>query len=95
MKHLLFLLIFSLPLFSHSTFAITQSDEAEFQEAPININTASLDDLTTLPGIGRQKANAIIEYRNTHGDYSNVEELLNIKGIGKKLLLKLDGKVAI
>jgi comEA protein len=57
----------------------------------ININTATKDDLMRLPGIGPAMADAIIEYRNTHGSFENVEELINVAGIGKAKLNKMKG----
>ena len=52
---------------------------------PVDINTATAKELATnLKGIGIKKAQAIIEYRKTNGKFSNVSELANIKGIGKK-----------
>jgi len=49
---------------------------------PININTASLQGLMTLPGIGEVTANNIINHRNTHGSFNSLEELLNVTRIG-------------
>ena len=51
----------------------------------ININTATKEILQTLPGIGESKAKAIIQYREEHGNFSNIEELKNVEGIGDKL----------
>lgn len=49
----------------------------------VNINTAGIDELMTLPGIGESKAGAIIKYRNEHGRYSCGEDLMNVGGIGE------------
>lgn len=51
---------------------------------PININTADKDTLAVLPGIGEVLAQRILDYREEHGNFSHVEELLNVEGIGKK-----------
>ena len=51
---------------------------------PININTATQEELMALPGIGEVLAGRILAYRDEHGDFQNVEGLLNVKGIGEK-----------
>ena len=58
-------------------------------EGPLNINTATLAELMELDGIGLTKGKAIISYREEHGAFSSVDELLNVKGIGEKTLEKL------
>lgn len=55
----------------------------------VNINTATADQLETLPGIGEVKAQAIIQYRETYGPFQSVDELTLVKGIGEKTLQKL------
>lgn len=52
----------------------------------VRINYATQDEIETLPGIGPSKAQAIIQYRDEHGFFNSVEDLLNISGIGEKTL---------
>ena len=58
-----------------------------FLTANININYANIRELSTLKGIGTKKANAIIKYRKVHC-FKKVEEIIKVKGIGKKFLEK-------
>lgn len=51
----------------------------------ININTATIDELKSIPGIGEVKAKAIINYRETQGKFKNIEDIQNVDGIGNKL----------
>ena len=55
------------------------------QNELININTATKEQLLTIPGIGESKAKAIINYRETKGKFNNIEEIQNVDGIGSKL----------
>ena len=64
--------------------AVTMPSESE--PLVVNINTADQEELMTLPGIGEVYAQRIIAYREDHGSYSAVEELLNVSGIGEKRL---------
>lgn len=52
------------------------------QSASVNINTADSAMLTTLSGVGQSKAEAIVDYRSTHGPFASTEDLANVKGIG-------------
>ena len=57
--------------------------------AAINLNSATVEQLEALPGIGPKTAQLIVEYRQKSGGFKKVEELMNIKGIGEKSFLKL------
>lgn len=59
----------------------------------VNINTATEDELISLPGIGRVTAQKIIQYRTTYGSFKKKRELLKIKGIGKKKFQILKDKI--
>lgn len=67
----------------------------EAAQSAVNINLASYAQLISLPGIGRVKATAIINYRKEVGMFSDLEDIQNIKGIGVKLFAKLRGKITI
>jgi len=55
--------------------------------ASVNINTASIEELSlALKRIGKTKATAIVDYRSKHGKFKTLDDLLKVKGIGKKLL---------
>ena len=54
--------------------------------APLNINVADVTALQRLRGIGAVKAQAIVDHRQAHGAFASVDELLEVKGIGKALL---------
>ncbi len=55
----------------------------------VNINSATSDELMTLPGIGQAKAAAILSHRSEHGAFGAPEDLLQVKGIGETLLQKI------
>ena len=61
----------------------------------LNINTATVDQFETLPGIGRKTAERIIEYRTKSGSFKRIEELMNVKGIGEKSFLKLKPLIVV
>ena len=65
------------------------------KEGKVNINTATVEELKTLKGIGEKKAEAIIEYRKKNGSFKNKEELMNVRGIGKKLYESFQERVIV
>ena len=56
---------------------------------PINLNTATQAQLESLPGVGAKAAERILEYRQKNGNFKKVEDLMNVKGFGEKVFLKL------
>ena len=63
--------------------------------APINLNTATVAQLETLPGIGKSTAERILEYRQKNGSFKKVEDLMNVRGIGEKSFLKMKALITV
>lgn len=61
----------------------------------LNINTATADELETLPGIGERKAAAIVEYRGANGPFERVEDLVEVSGIGEGILASIRDLVVV
>ena len=61
----------------------------------VSLNTATLDELMTLPGIGESKAQAIIEYREEVGAFQNIEELKEVSGIGDAIFDQIKENITI
>lgn len=75
---------------SHPSFPSASSNDGSMRPVfPININSATAEELDLLPNIGPVRANAIIAYREKIGRFTSVEELLYVEGIGEKTLEKI------
>lgn len=81
MKRLLFL-VFALFAWSSSALAI-------------DINSATLEELQTVKGIGPGKAKAIIEYRQVNGPFKSIDDLKNVKGFGAKSVEQVKGDLSV
>jgi competence protein ComEA len=71
------------------------SSSAKPTTGTVNINTASLDELCALDGIGPKKARAIIDYREANGHFASPDDLCQVKGIGKITLEKNRARIAL
>ncbi|MDR4504616.1 MAG: ComEA family DNA-binding protein [Candidatus Scalindua sp.] len=75
------------------SFAGSSVDAKENEQ--ININKATVKELLSLKGIGSKKANDIIVYRDEHGPYTEIEEIMKIKGIGDKMFEKIKDQITV
>ena len=71
----------------------SNSTPSNSKQGTVNINTATLEQLQTIKGIGKKKAEAILQYRKEHGAFRTKEDLLQVKGIGKKALEAIESQV--
>lgn len=79
-------LIILLSIFSFHTYAENENPQ---NQQVLNINSANAEDISkALKGVGIKKAQAIVDYRESYGDFHNVDELTSVKGIGKSTLAK-------
>jgi competence protein ComEA len=81
-----FLMITSSFVLAAEKASSDQPQDVAIIQQSININTADLDALTQLKGIGAKKAEAIIAWREANGGFKSIDQLLEIKGIGESTL---------
>jgi len=89
------------PAAAEEGYAVTVERNAPAEQTaapgaePVNLNTATAEELQTLPGIGPVLAERIVDYRAAHGAFTEVEELLEVEGIGGAKLDALRGSVTL
>ena len=74
---------------------LKNQETAEKDDGLVNINTASVEQLMTLPGIGQSKAEAIVSYREEQGAFEKIEELMNITGIKEGVFSKIKDQIKV
>ncbi len=70
-------------------------DRSADNSGKININTAGVQELITLDGIGEVKAKAIVAYREQYGAFENIEQVLDVKGIGEATFAKIKDQITV
>ena len=75
--------------------AVTNLDGIIIDTGKVSLNSATKEELMTLPGIGESKANLIIEYRENNNGFKTIEEIMNVKGIGKSMFEKIKGYIIL
>lgn len=81
-----------------SDYGIIDTNESENSESLVglvNLNTASLEELMSLNGIGETKAKAIIEYRDTSGGFKSIEDIKNVSGIGESTYENIKNNITV
>ena len=63
--------------------------------AKININTATIEELMSLKGIGEKKAESIVEHREKFGSFATIDDLKGVKGVGDKIFNKIKDLIAV
>jgi competence protein ComEA len=74
---------------------ITDTLPSDNHQELININLADREELDSLPGIGLAKADAIIDYRTSQGDFLSIEEILKVPGIGESIFTQIKDLITV
>lgn len=71
------------------------ADAGNASEETVNINTAGMEELCSLPGVGEGRAKAIIEYREKQGGFQKKEDIMQVSGIGEKMYARMEAYLAV
>ena len=91
---LMLILCFGL-VFGPVTLTAQESGTGKAAVEKVNLNTATSEQLQSLPGIGPASAKNILEYREKAGKFERIEEIINVKGIGEKKFSKIKSRLTV
>lgn len=77
------------------TSSVTKSSSSQAFSGPVNINTAGIEELMNVKYIKETRAQAIIDYRNTHGKFKSIDDLDNVKGFSKTMIDKIKEYITV
>jgi len=87
-------LLAALALFLSAPMALASAPEPAL-DGVVNVNTASIEELQLLPGVGEVRAHAILARRSEEGSFKSVDEIVEVKGIGPAMLERLRPHLAV
>ena len=72
-----------------------QEEKTVIKDTKISINTANINELMNISGIGKSKAQSIIDYRNKHGRFNSINDIMNVSGIGQSTFDKIKDYIKV
>jgi competence protein ComEA len=75
--------------------ALLLTTGAAFAAHKVNVNTANVEQLQSVNGVGAKTAEAIVAYRKANGEFKSISELVNVKGIGSKKVEKMASQMSV
>ncbi|SDY50813.1 competence protein ComEA [Evansella caseinilytica] len=88
-------MVIYVPSVNEEEVAVSVQSALNTSDDRIRMNSATVQELTSLPGIGEAKAEAIVRFREENGPFQTVEELVNVPGIGEKMLEQMKDLIII
>lgn len=78
-----------------SSVSVMAQKPATASTEKVNLNTATSEQLQSIPGIGPSTAKSILDYRAKVGKFNKIEEIINVKGIGEKKFQKIKDRLTV